>query len=66
VREPPFLLSRVGYDFFVVKLEIEFASWTKLGRKEIKHMLMFNGQGDTDSFNLEIEEEALEVKNKLE
>ena len=61
------LLSRVGWGYFDVEVEIEFQKSTGLGLKKVVHELCFEGKGKTQSFDLEIEDdkEALSEIKKL-
>ena len=47
VEEAPFLLSRVGWGYFDVEVDIEFQKSTGLGLKKVVHELCFNGKGKT-------------------
>ena len=55
VSEAPFLLSRLGWGWFEVEMDIEFQPSTKLGTKRLKHMLEFDGNGKTQSILLEVQ-----------
>lgn len=54
VTKAPFLLSRVGWGYFDIKMVIEFQPSTGLGTKEIVHELCFDNDGKTKSFILEV------------
>ena len=54
VTEAPFLLTRVSWGYFEVKMVIEFQRSTGLKTKELTHMLHFDGDGHTRSFLLEV------------
>lgn len=55
ITESPFLLSRVAWGYFEVKMVIEFQPSTGLGSKVLlKHMLKFEGKGQTQSFLIEV------------
>ena len=54
VTEPPFLLSRVGWGYFEITMNVEFQPATKIGVKNLNHMLEFEGAGRTQSFLLEV------------
>ena len=54
VDEAPFLLSRVGWGYFEITMDIEFQPDTGLGTKQMAHMLEFSDKGKTQSILLEI------------
>ena len=41
IEEAPFLLSRIGWGYFDVEVEIEFQKSTGLGLKKVVHELCF-------------------------
>ena len=43
VEKAPFLLSRLGWGWFEIEMDIEFQPSTGLGTKRLKHMLDFEG-----------------------
>lgn len=45
VSKYPFILSRIGWGYFEVHIEIEFKKWTKLPKMELDHMLSFEEEG---------------------
>jgi len=45
VTEPPFLISRIGWGYFEIHMEIVFKKWTGLAKMELDHMLSFDGKG---------------------
>ena len=47
VSEAPFLLSRLGWGYFEVEMDVEFQPSTGLGTKKLKHMLSFDDAGHT-------------------
>ena len=47
VEEAPFLLSRLGWGYFEIEMDIEFKENTGLGTKRLTHMLDFDGNGRT-------------------
>jgi len=57
VEEAPFLLSRVGWGYFGIEMDVEFKPSTGLGTKKLNHMLDFEGAGKTQSFLLEVNSE---------
>ena len=54
VTEAPFLLSRLGWGWFEIEIDIEFQPMTGLGTKRLTHMLEFDGTGRTQSLLLEV------------
>ena len=54
VQEAPFLLSRVGWGWFTVRMDIQFKEWTGIGVKKLEHVLEFEGSGRTKSILLEV------------
>ena len=55
VYEQPFLISRVGWGEFVMKLEITFKEWTGLEKINLKHSISFVENGKSKSFVAEID-----------
>uniref|UniRef100_A0A7S3HWI0 YEATS domain-containing protein n=1 Tax=Favella ehrenbergii TaxID=182087 RepID=A0A7S3HWI0_9SPIT len=53
VSEAPFLLSRLGWGYFDVEMEVEFQPSTGLGKKNLVHELCFDEDGKTQSFLIE-------------
>ena len=47
VEEAPFLLARVGWGYFDVKIDIEFQPWTGLKKHTLVHELCFDKNGKT-------------------
>ena len=47
VSEAPFLLSRLGWGYFEIEMDIEFKENTGLGTKRLAHMLSFDDNGKT-------------------
>ena len=58
VSEAPFLLSRVGWGYFEIEMDIEFQPSTGLGVKQLCHMLDFNDKGNTQSILLEVSDDG--------
>ena len=58
VEKAPFLLSRVGWGWFDIQMDIEFKESTGLGTKRITHELCFDGKGKTQSFLMEVAAES--------
>ena len=54
VTKAPFLLSRLGWGYFDVKMVVEFQPETGLGTREIVHELSFDENGKSRSFLLEV------------
>ena len=54
VSKAPFLLSRLGWGYFEIEIDIEFQPRTGLGTKRLAHMLNFDGKGKTQSLLLEV------------
>ena len=54
LTEAPFLLSRVGWGTFGIKIDIEFQDSTGLGTKRMNHDLSFEEKGLTQSILLEV------------
>lgn len=63
VTEYPFILSRVGWGYFTLDMDIEFKQWTGLKQMSLEHELSFERDGSSGSFVVEIEQEA--IKNNL-
>ena len=63
VTEAPFLLSRVGWGWFDIPMDIEFQPWTKLPKMTLEHELCFENKGHTQSVLLEIDDEDEEQKD---
>ena len=57
VDRPPFLLSRLGWGYFEVFLDVEFQPWVQLGTERITHTLDFHGRGKTNicAFDIDLE-----------
>ena len=55
VTEPPFMLERLGWEEFEVRMVIEFQPWTGMGPRELYHMLGFKGGGTQRCFLLEVD-----------
>ena len=64
LTEAPFLLSRVGWGYFEIQMDIEFQEWTKLKTLRMEHMLSFDNMGHTQSILLEITEKAGGAEDK--
>ena len=47
IEEAPFLLSRIGWGYFDIEVDIEFQKSTGLGLKKVVHELCFDGKGKT-------------------
>ena len=62
VTEAPFLLSKVGWGYYEIKIEIQFKKWTGLGNKTVAHELCFEGRGKTQSFDMDIGKKEETVK----
>jgi transcription initiation factor IIF auxiliary subunit len=41
VTEAPFLISRIGWGYFEIHMEIVFKKWTGIPKMELDHMLAF-------------------------
>ena len=54
VTEAPFLLSRVGWGYFEVEMDVEFQEKIQLPIMQLTHMLCFENKGHTQSIILEI------------
>ena len=67
VSEPPFLISRIGWGYFEIHMEIVFKEWTGLPKMELDHMLSFDDNGKQEAFIVELEREepVEEPKRKL-
>ena len=64
VTEAPFLLSRIGWGYFTIQMDVEFQKWTNLPVIQLEHELSFNKNGHTQSVLLEIEEEMYATGKK--
>ena len=56
VEEAPFLLSRLGWGYFEVVMDVEFQPSTGLGMHRLEHMLNFDDKGHTESILLEVDD----------
>ena len=63
ITEPPFLLSKIAWGYFEIRFEIEFKPETGLKKKNLVHMLDFNGGGRTRSILLEVQDTGSEKGN---
>ena len=54
VTEAPFNLSRVGWGYFEIEIEVEFQEKFQLPIKKLSHMLSFENEGHTQNITLEI------------
>lgn len=54
VKEAPFLLSRVGWGYFDIDMELEFQPAMGLPSKMLTHGLCFDDKGKTSSVFLEV------------
>ena len=66
VNEAPFLLSRLGWGYFDVKMHIQFAQWTGLGKRELIHELCFDNDGHTQSMFGEIDDDKKEGEKEAD
>ena len=57
VAEYPFILSRIGWGYFEVHMEIVFKKWTKIPKMELDHMLSFENEGAQGAFFIDVERE---------
>ena len=57
VDHAPFILSRIGWGYFEVHVEIVFKAWTKIPKMELDHMLSFENGGASGSFFIDVEKE---------
>ena len=57
VSQQPFILSRIGWGYFEVHIEVVFKAWTKLAKIELDHMLSFENGGAQGSFFIDVEKE---------
>ena len=58
----PFILSRIGWGYFTVELEVNFQSWTGLGPMKLSHELCFDDKGKSNSFKVELDPTLLKSK----
>ncbi len=47
VEQAPFLLSRIGWGYFEVTMDVEFTKITGLGTRTLTHELGFDDKGKT-------------------
>lgn len=65
VKQYPFILSRLGWGYFEVHIEIVFKAWTRIPKMELDHMLSFeNGGGPSAAFFIEVEREWVDKADK--
>ena len=57
VDHGPFILSRIGWGYFEIHMEIVFKKWTGLPKMELDHMLSFENGGKQSGFIIDIEAE---------
>ena len=57
VSQYPFILSRIGWGYFEIHVEILFKKWTKLPKMELDHMLSFEENGASGAFFVDVEKE---------
>jgi hypothetical protein len=50
-------LSRIGWGYFEIHVEILFKKWTKLPKMELDHMLSFEDNGASGAFFVDVEKE---------
>lgn len=55
VHEAPFLLAATAYGYFEVQIDIHFQKWTGLGKQTVNHMISFDKNGKTQSFDMDID-----------
>lgn len=48
-------MSRVGWGYFTLGIDITFQDWTKMGTMQIKHELCFDDNGKTQSFDVDVD-----------
>lgn len=62
VTNAPFIVKRIGWGYFEVKMIITWKNWTGLLPKEkkISHELCFNGDGKTCGFVMELDAEKFD------
>jgi transcription initiation factor IIF auxiliary subunit len=58
IVEAPFLIARVGWGCFKIKMDVEYHEWTGMPKATLQHMLSFDGNGRTSSIVMEISEQA--------
>ena len=51
------MLSRIGWGFFDVEMDIEFHTSTGLGKKKLVHELCFDGDGKNAAIFLEVDQD---------
>jgi len=56
VEQAPFLLSRTGWGYFEIDMDVEFQPSTGLGKYRLSHMLSFDDKGHTESILLEVDD----------
>eukprot|EP00347_Sterkiella_histriomuscorum_P019741 403340466 len=55
-KESPFLITKLGWGEFEIKMEVEFKKWTGIPKMELQHMLCFEEQGKEHEFVIDIDE----------
>ena len=60
VTNKPFILSRLGWGYFEVHLEVQFKAWTKIPNMKLDHMLSFDKDDTSSYFFVEVESEGFE------
>jgi transcription initiation factor IIF auxiliary subunit len=59
IKQAPFELTRVGWGYFDVEIEVHFKKWTKLEMRELEHELSFDGNGSYKTFSISIDQDIL-------
>ena len=65
VTEAPFLLSRLGWGYFDVTMDVEFQPWTGIKPLTMVHELCFENLGKTRSILLDVSGEEKETAKIL-
>ena len=52
VTEAPFILSRIGWGYFDLVMEVEFKAWTGLEKRVLIHELHFKNKGKSQSLTV--------------
>ena len=66
VSQQPFILSRIGWGYFEVHVEVVFKKWTRLPKLELDHMLSFDDGGKQAAFFVDTEREAVSAQFEAE
>ena len=59
VSEQPFILSRVGWGYFTIYMDVVFQEWTGLAKTRVEHELCFDDNGKSAHLDIDIDGELV-------